>query len=104
MTSHAFLTDKEPKVDGRWFRKVVFVTEGDDDGLRSLIIDVGGPDGENLNLLDDLAVAKKVVKALGEAGWQVVPSDLMPFSSFTPEEASVLSGSFEIERLENEHS
>lgn len=73
----------------------------------SFVVNVGyhHESGEAIIEDDDVKVAKKVIKKLEELGYKVIPNDRMPqLATFTPEELTVLSGAYQLERITNEHS
>lgn len=77
---------------------------GDDNEERDAIyVKVGNVEGDGVVMDDDLKVAKNANKALNENGYKVVASPLMPpLSRLTPEETTLISGSFDVERIVND--
>ncbi|MDD2326256.1 MAG: hypothetical protein PHW63_09700 [Alphaproteobacteria bacterium] len=95
---YAILHPRVAKLDMTFQRKVS-IDGGESDPF---FVQVGSASEDGVELIDDVQVAKKVIHELTERGWRVVGNDLLPrFSTLTNEEATVLSGHFEIERLEN---
>lgn len=101
MKSNVLLMSRRPKPDGTFHRKVAFLDLSEEEDF---YVKVGEPQDEGLNLMDDLDVAKLVIKELKSRGWRVVVEEDRTSALFTAEEAAVMNKMFAAERIENEHS
>ena len=69
----------------------------------SIYVKVGNVEGDGVVMDDDLKVAKNANKALNQNGYKVVANPLLPpFSRLTPEETTLITGSFTVERIVND--
>lgn len=62
-------------------------------------------EGDGIVFRDDLQTSRLILKKLKDEGWWVVPNDRMPeLALFTAEEMTVMTGAFEVRRLEQEEN
>lgn len=94
--AQALLLPREVRDDETLWRKVEIHDKKDS----FFEVKVGWPENGGIRLLDDVQVAKSVVKTLASHGYRVVGNPMLPkYSSATKEEATVMTGAFTIERL-----
>lgn len=97
MQDTALLLSRVAKPDGTFHRRVSFFDSEEED----FYITVGVPKSSGIEFLDDKKVAEKVVKELAARGWRAIPHEGVGSALFRPEEAAVMNGTFNVERINN---
>lgn len=97
MKETALLLTRVAKPDGTFHRRVQFFGDPSND----FYVRVGVPTDNGIEFLDDKKVAEKVVKELKAEGWKVILKEDSRSALFRPEEAAVINGTFNVERIEN---
>lgn len=96
---HGLLHQRTTSPSGDLYRMIEIYGEESD----AIYVKVGNLEGDGVVMDDDLKVAKNANKALNENGYKVVPNPLMPpLSRLTPEETTLITGSFNVERIVND--
>lgn len=95
MKDTVLLLPRVAKPDGTFHRRASFFDHPEED----FYVTVGTPQEGGVNFLDDKKVAEKTVKLLRENGWEVVPQGPGTSALFRPEEAAIMSGTFNVERI-----
>ena len=96
---HGLLHQRTTSPSGDLYRMIEIYGEERD----AIYVKVGNLEGDGVVMDDDLKVAKNANKALNENGYKVVPNPLMPpLSRLTPEETTLITGSFTVERIVND--
>lgn len=99
---HGLLHQRTTSPSGDLYRMIEIY--GDESEERDAIyVKVGNLEGDGVVMDDDLKVAKNANKALNENGYKVVANPFMPpLSRLTPEETTLITGSFTVERIVND--
>lgn len=96
---HGILHQRTTSPSGDLYRMIEIYGEERD----AIYVKVGNVEGDGVVMDDDLKVAKNANKALNENGYKVVANPFMPpLSRFTPEETTLIAGSFDVERIVND--
>lgn len=96
---HGILHQRTTSPSGDLYRMIEIYGEERD----AIYVKVGNVEGDGVVMDDDLKVAKNANKALNENGYKVVANPFMPpLSRLTPEETTLIAGSFAVERIVND--